>query len=42
MEEYIKAGKIDSFRSCAVSTSILNGPFGVKTAIKSKMKMGRI
>lgn len=31
----MRAGNIGSLRSCAVSTSILSGPFGVKTAIKS-------
>lgn len=31
----MRAGKIGSFLSCAVSTNILKGPFGQRTATKS-------
>lgn len=33
----MSAGNMGSFLSCAVSTNILNGPFGVNTAIKSEI-----
>lgn len=36
LHEYMRAGKICSFLSWAVSTKILKGPFGVRTAIKSE------
>lgn len=35
----MRAGKIGSFRSCAVSTSIRNGPFGHSTAIRSQTEI---
>lgn len=34
-QEYIRAGNMGSFLSCAVSTSILSGPLGHSTATRS-------